>query len=73
MEAAVKAGKVSPARLRMSLARIEKLKARFVRPYKPVTISDARITVGCRTHKALLDTLLSARDRLARAPYPAAS
>jgi beta-N-acetylhexosaminidase len=73
MEAAVKAGRVSPARLRMSLARIEKLKARFVRPYKPVTISDARITVGCRTHKALLDSLLSARDRLARAPYPAAS
>ncbi|HJR75550.1 MAG TPA: beta-N-acetylhexosaminidase [Nitrospiraceae bacterium] len=73
MEAAVKDGRISSARLQLSLARIEKLKARFVRPYRPGTISDARITVGCRTHKALLDSLLSARDRLARASLPAAS
>jgi beta-N-acetylhexosaminidase len=72
VEAAVKDGKISPARLQVSLARIEKLKARFVRPYKPVTISDARLTVGCRTHQALLDSLLRARDRLARVSFPAA-
>jgi beta-N-acetylhexosaminidase len=73
MEAAVKEGKISAARLQLSLARIEKLKARFVRPYRAVTISDARITVGCRTHKALLDSLLRTRDRLTRASFPAAS
>jgi beta-N-acetylhexosaminidase len=73
MEAAVRDGRISPARLDRSLSRIARLKARFVRPYKPVTISDASITVGCRTHKALLDSILNARDRLARASFPVAS
>lgn len=73
MEAAVRDGKISAARLELSLARIAKLKVRFVRPYKPVTISDACITVGCRTHKALLKSLLKTRDRLARTSFPVAS
>jgi beta-N-acetylhexosaminidase len=72
METAVKEGKISAAKLQLSLARIEKLKARFVQPYRPVTISDARITVGCRTHKALLDSFLRTRDRLTRTSFPAA-
>lgn len=74
IETAVRDGSISAARLEVSLARIAKLKARFLRSYKPVLISDARITVGCRTHKALLDSLLKTRDRLSQASsFPVAS
>lgn len=67
VEAAVADGRISPDRLESSLARIAKLKTRFVAPYKPVTISDARLIVGCRTHRALLGSLLRAGDRLSQA------
>lgn len=73
VENAVTEGRISTARLETSLARISRLKSRFVRPYKPVTISDARLTVGCRTHRALLESLLRTRDRLAQLSFPVAS
>ncbi|HET6675952.1 MAG TPA: beta-N-acetylhexosaminidase [Nitrospiraceae bacterium] len=73
IEHAVKEGRISSARLETSLARIAKLKTRFVRPYKPVTISDARLIVGCRTHRALLDSLLRTRGRVSQASFPIAS
>jgi len=56
MERAVQDGRITPERLEQSLARVARLKARFLHPYKPVTISDARLVVGCRTHKVLLDS-----------------
>ena len=64
IEAAVKDGTVTAARLEASLARIARLKQRFLHPYRPVTISDARLIVGCRTHKALLNSIVQARHRL---------
>jgi len=64
VEAAVKDGSISQARLDLSLERIARLKARFIEPYKPVTISDARLIVGCRTHRLLLKTLLRTHERM---------
>lgn len=63
VEKAVTDGTISRMRLEMSLARLARLKQRFLHPYKPVTISDARLIVGCRTHKALLASLMQASER----------
>jgi beta-N-acetylhexosaminidase len=73
IERAVKEGRITSARLETSLARVAKLKARFVHPYKPVMISDARLMVGCRTHRALLASLLRTRGRLTQMSFPVAS
>lgn len=67
IEAAVKDGTITEARLDASLARLSRLKQRFLHPYQPATISDARLIAGCRTHKALLHSILQARDRLSQA------
>ncbi len=64
VEAAVKDGTITEARVEASLARLARLKQRFLYPYKPVTISDARLIAGCRTHRALLDSIVRARQRL---------
>jgi Beta-glucosidase-related glycosidases len=66
MENAVKAGRITQDRLALSLARVAQLKAHYLQPYKPVTISDARLIVGCRSHKALLDSLRKAYGRLSK-------
>jgi beta-N-acetylhexosaminidase len=52
--------------LNLSAARIARLKDRFVAPYKPVTISDAKLIAGCRTHQALLHTIEQVRTRLSK-------
>ena len=64
IEQAVAAGTISPERLSLSAARIARLKDKFVAPYKPVTISDAKLIAGCRTHQTLLRTIEQVRDRL---------
>lgn len=64
MELAVRNGRITPERLAQSLARVARLKARYLIPYKPVTISDARLVVGCRSHKVLLDSWHKAYARL---------
>ena len=64
MERAVKDGRITQERLDQSLARVAKLKARYLHPYKPVTISDARLVVGCRSHKVLLDSWHKAYARI---------
>jgi beta-N-acetylhexosaminidase len=66
VEQAVAAGTISTERLNLSAARIARLKERFVAPYKPVTISDARLIAGCRTHQMLLRTIEQVQGRLAR-------
>ena len=63
MERAVQDGRITQERLEQSLARVARLKARFLQPYKPVTISDARLVVGCRSHKVLLDSWRKAYAR----------
>jgi len=64
MERAVLDGRITPERLEQSLTRVALLKARYLVPYKPVTISDARLVVGCRSHKVLLDSWHKAYARL---------
>ena len=69
MEQAVASGTISIERLDLSAARIARLKDRFVTPYKPVTISDAKLVAGCRTHQSLLHTIEQARTRLSHPQY----
>ncbi len=64
MERAVLDGRITPERLEQSLTRVARLKARYLVPYKPVTISDARLVVGCRSHKVLLGSWHKAYARL---------
>lgn len=64
---AVADGDISTGRLAQSLARIRRLKERFLLPHRPVTISDAKLVVGCRSHKALLRTINQTRERFAKA------
>ena len=64
MEQAVQDGRITHDRMQQSLARVARLKARYLLPYKPVTISDARLTVGCRSHKMVLDLWHKAYARL---------
>jgi beta-N-acetylhexosaminidase len=64
MERAVQDGRITQERLEQSLSRVARLKARYLHPYKPVTISDARLVVGCRSHKVLLDSWRKAYARI---------
>lgn len=64
MERAVQDGRITQERLGQSLTRVARLKERYLQPYKPVTISDARLVVGCRSHKVLLDSWHKAYARL---------
>jgi beta-N-acetylhexosaminidase len=69
VEQAIEAGVISPERLDLSVARIARLKDRFVTPYKPVMVSDAKLVAGCRTHQALLHTIEQVRVRLSNQKY----
>jgi beta-N-acetylhexosaminidase len=64
MEKAVEDGRITGERLEQSLVRVARLKARYLRPYKPVTVSDARLVVGCRSHKVFLDSWHTAYGRV---------
>ena len=70
MECAVQDGRITPERLEQSLTRVARLKARYLRPYKPVTISDARLVVGCRSHKMLLESWHKAYARFPSTKEP---
>lgn len=70
MEKAVQDGRITQERLEQSLVRVARLKAHYLQPYKAVTISDARLIVGCRSHKVLLDSWHTAYGRV---PKPKAS
>jgi beta-N-acetylhexosaminidase len=67
LDKAVADGTIPVERLEHSLARVSRLKARYLLPYRPAVISDARLVVGCRTHRALLRSIDQARERLATA------
>ncbi|HEY6288896.1 MAG TPA: beta-N-acetylhexosaminidase [Nitrospiraceae bacterium] len=69
VEKAVASGTISIERVDLSAARITRLKNRFVSPYMPVTISDAKLVAGCRTHQALLHTIEQVRTRLSNPKY----
>jgi beta-N-acetylhexosaminidase len=67
LDKAVADGTITVERLEQSLARIARLKERFLFPYRPVVISDAKLVVGCRSHRALLRSIHQARERFAKA------
>jgi beta-N-acetylhexosaminidase len=67
VDKAVANGDISAGRLAQSLARIRRLKERFLLPYRPMMISDAKLVVGCRSHKALLRSIDRTRERFAKA------
>ena len=69
VEQAIEAGTISPERLDQSVARIARLKDRFVTPYRPVTVSDAKLIAGCRTHQALLHSIEQVQVRLSQQKY----
>ncbi|HSB46078.1 MAG TPA: beta-N-acetylhexosaminidase [Nitrospira sp.] len=64
IEQAVASGTISMERLNQSVARIQRVKQRFLLPYKPAVISDAKLVVGCRSHQALLQSMQQAKSRL---------
>ena len=70
VEQAVTSGAISTERLDLSVARITRLKDRFVAPYKPVTVSDAKLIAGCRSHQALLHSIERVREQLSHPQYP---
>lgn len=67
LDKAVADGTISVERLEQSLARMARLKARFLHPYRPAGLSEATLTVGCRSHRALLHSIEQARERAAKA------
>lgn len=67
LDKAVADGTITVERLEQSLARVARLKEQFLHPYRPVVISDAKLVVGCRSHRALLHSIHQARERFAKA------
>ena len=67
LDKAVADGTITVARLEQSLARLARLKERFLLPFRPVLISDAKLVVGCRSHQALLRSIHQAGERFAKA------
>ncbi len=66
VEKAVASGSISEKRLDESVDRIQRVKQRFITPYKPALLSEAKIIAGCRSHQALLQNLLQAGAKLER-------
>jgi len=67
LDKAVADGTVSSGRLEQSLTRVARLKQRFLASNKPVVVSDAKLIVGCRTHRALLNSIDQTYERFAKA------
>ncbi|MGQ0811445.1 MAG: beta-N-acetylhexosaminidase [Nitrospiraceae bacterium] len=64
IETAVLDGTITEGRLDVSLRRIAHVKQRFLHPYKPATLAEAKVIVGCDAHQALLDSILQTKDHL---------
>jgi beta-N-acetylhexosaminidase len=64
VENAVASGAISTERLDQSVTRIQRLKQRFLIPYRPAVISDAKLVAGCRSHQALLQSIQQAGARM---------
>jgi beta-N-acetylhexosaminidase len=64
VEKAVASGTIDMARLDQSVARIQRIKQRYLLPYRPAVISDAKLIAGCRTHQALLQSIRQANMRM---------
>jgi beta-N-acetylhexosaminidase len=66
LDKAVADGTVPSHRLELSLARVARLKQRFLAPYKPAVVSDAKLIVGCRSHQMLLRSIQHAHEKVSR-------
>lgn len=66
VEKAVASGRITTERLDQSVARIQGVKERFLLPYRPAIISDAKLIVGCRTHQMLLHNIYQTKARFER-------
>jgi beta-N-acetylhexosaminidase len=64
VEKAVASGMIATKRLDQSVTRIQGVKQRYVWPYRPVVISEAKLIAGCRTHQALLHSMQQANLRM---------
>jgi len=64
VEKAVASGTIDMERLDQSVARIQRVKQRYLLPYRPAVISDAKLIAGCRTHQALLQSIRQANMRM---------
>lgn len=64
VEKAVASGTIATSRLDQSVARIQRVKQRYLLPYRPAVISDAKLIAGCRTHQALLNSIRQANIRI---------
>jgi beta-N-acetylhexosaminidase len=64
VEKAVASGAITMSRLDQSVARIQRIKQRYLLPYRPAVISDAKLIAGCRTHQALLQSIRQANVRM---------
>ena len=60
---AVERGEISSDRIAASLARLAKVKQKYLLPYAPADASVARLIVGSRSHKALLESIRQSRAR----------
>lgn len=60
---AVKDGTISEARLEASLRRVARVKERYVLPYEPARVPDAKAIVGCSAHQAVLTRVMEGRGR----------
>ncbi len=65
MLTAVKDGTISEARLEASLRRIARVKERYVLPYEPARVPEAKAVVGCPAHRAVLARVTEGRGRRA--------
>jgi beta-N-acetylhexosaminidase len=63
---AADSGIIPSDRVDQSIARVQRLKRRYLLPYKPATLSDAKLVVGCRSHQALLRSIETAKARLGK-------
>lgn len=64
IEKAVASGTIDTARLDRSVARIQRIKQRYLLPHRPAVISEAKLIAGCRTHQALLQSIRQANMRM---------
>lgn len=66
VEKALASGVIGMERLDQSWSRTQRVKKRFILPYRPATISEAKLVVGCRSHRALLNNIQRAQTGLDR-------
>ena len=63
VQRAIECGEISIERLERSLARIRRVKERFLLPYRPIIVSEAKLIVRHQHHQDLLQSIPRAHTR----------